>query len=329
MMLFLAACGGSEPDAAESAQGAEIVAVHKKAATVNFYSPAGDVLATVPVGNHPHEMVKSPDGKLLYVSDNGVLWMTEDAQGWNTISIIDLVSRTKAGVIDLGEYRRPHGLDVVPSTGHLVSTVENPDGLLLVDPVGRKVLRYYETQGEAPHMVKLGPKGEWAYVSNTGSDTVAAIHLETGETKLIPVGGRPQGAALSLDGKLLYVTNSDGNKISIINTETKEVTGEIATGQGPGRIALTPDGAQLVYNLQEGEAAGFADIATGKQTDVVKLEGPPLSLHLSEDGSLAYLGVQSLDKIFVVSVATKEIVNVITTPPDSGPDPAMEVGLRR
>ena len=175
-------------------------------------------------------------------------------------------------------------------------------------------------------MVKLGPKAEWAYVSNTDSNTVAAIHLETGETKMIPVGGRPQGAVVSLDGKRLYLTNSDGNKISIIDTEKKEVVGEIETNEGPGRIAITPDGKQLVYNLQAGEACGFADIATGKQTDVVRLEGPPLSLHLSEDASVAYLGVQSLDKVFVVSVADKKIVNVINVPEGSGPDPAMEVG---
>jgi YVTN family beta-propeller protein len=331
--ILLAACGGSEPpleqSAAETAPAVEIVTVQKVGASVGFYTSAGELLATVPVGNHPHEMIKSPDGKLLYVSDNGVLWMTEDAQGWNTISIIDLASRTKVGVIDLDEFRRPHGLDIVPSTGYLVSTVENPDGLILIDPVAKKVLRNYDTQGEAPHMVKLGPKAEWAYVSNTDTDTLAAIHLETGETKLIPVGDRPQGAVLSLDGKLLYLTNSDSNNILILDTATQEVVGEIATAAGPGRIAITPDGSQLVYNLQAGEAVGFADIATGKQTDVITLEGPPLSLNLSDDGKLAYLGVQSLDKIFVVSVAQKQIVNVINTPKDSGPDPAFEVGLQR
>jgi YVTN family beta-propeller protein len=331
--VLLAACEGPEtapqPSAAETAPEVEIVTVQKVGASVGFYTPAGELLATVPVGNHPHEMIKSPDGKLLYVSDNGVLWMTEDAQGWNTISIIDLESRTKVGVIDLGEYRRPHGLDIVPSTGYLVSTVENPDGLILIDPAARKVLRKYDTQGEAPHMVKLGPKAEWAYVSNTDTDTLAAIHLETGETKLIPVGDRPQGATLSLDGRLLYLTNSDSNNILILDTAKKEVVGEIATAAGPGRIAVTPDGSQLVYNLQAGEGVGFADIATGKQTGVVALEGPPLSLNLSDDGKLAYLGIQSLDKIVVVSVAEQRIVNVINTPKDSGPDPAFEVGLKR
>ena len=67
-------------------------------------------MAGVPVGKHPHEMVFSPDGWLLYVSDNGILWMTYAGEGGNTISIIDLEQRKRTGVIDLGDYRRPHGM---------------------------------------------------------------------------------------------------------------------------------------------------------------------------------------------------------------------------
>jgi YVTN family beta-propeller protein len=75
----------------------------------------------------------------------------------------------------------------------------------------------------------------------------------------VPVGNHPHEIIKSPDGKLLYLTNSDGNKISIIDTKKKQVVGEIETNEGPGRIAITPDGKQLVYNLQAGEACGFAD----------------------------------------------------------------------
>ena len=49
------------------------------------------------------------------------------------IEVIDVATRTKSGVIDLGEYRRPHGMAVHPVTGQIVVTIENPDGLLLVE----------------------------------------------------------------------------------------------------------------------------------------------------------------------------------------------------
>ncbi len=314
--------------AALAAHGQQLIVGQKVSGTVGFYTAEGKPLASVAVGKHPHEIALSPDGAWAYVTDNGILWMTDPGEGGNTVSIIDLRRRVRAGVIDLGKYRRPHGIDVDPRTGRLVVTVENPDALLLIDPKLKKVLRAYDVKGKAPHMVKLGAGAEWAYVSNTKTAALAAVHLATGQVKLIPTGARPQGAALSRDGRLLYLTNSDGNSISIIDTAEKRQVGTIATGKGPGRIALTPDGRQLVYNLQAGNAVGFADVTRRAQTAVVALEGPPLSLHLSEDGETAYSGVQSLDKIFVVSVKDRKVVRVIGVAQGSGPDPVVPLPVR-
>jgi len=308
-----------------SAAAAELVVGQKVSGTVGFYSSGRNQLAEIPVGNHPHELAFSPGRRYLYVSDNGILWMTEPGEGGNTISIIDVVKRAKTGVIDLGKYRRPHGIDVDARTGNLAVTVENPDGLVLVDPKSRKVLRYYDTKGKSPHMVKLDPKAEYAYVSNTGSSTVAAVRLASGEVTLIPTDARPQGAVFALDGKLLYVTNSDGNSISVIDCSVKKRVGTIRTGRGPGRIAITPNGALLVYNLQAGEAVGFADPKNLKQVGEVRLSGPPLSLHLSWDGQMGYLGIQSQDKVVAVSVPHRKIVREIPTKKGAGPDAVMEI----
>lgn len=298
----------------------ELIVGQKVSSTVGFYTLEGKRLASIPVGRHPHEMVLSPDGALAYITDNGMLWMTDPGAGGNTVSVIDVRRRTRAAAIDLGKYRRPHGIDVDARTGRLAVTVENPDALLLIDPKQEKVLRAYDVKGKAPHMVKFGPRGEWAYVSNTQSATLAAIHLETGETTLIPVGARPQGAVFSRDGRFLYLTNSDGNFISIVDVAAKRQVGKIPTGKEPGRIALTPDGRQLVYNLQAEPAIGFADVAARAQTAVVPLPGPPLSLYLTPDGATAYTGVQSLDKVVAVSVQDRKIERVIDVPKGSGPD---------
>ena len=177
---------------AVQAQQPDLAVVQKVAGSVGFYTHDGKFLTAVKVGEHPHEAVLSPDKRLLYVTDNGILWMTYKGEGGNTISIVDIKARKKVGVIDLGSSRRPHGIDVDPKTGHIVATTENPSGLVLVDPVARKVLRRYDVKGEAPHMVRLSPDARIAYVSNTNSGTLAAVNLETGEAKTIPTGARPQ-----------------------------------------------------------------------------------------------------------------------------------------
>lgn len=315
-MGLLAAAGGvsAEP---------HLLIVEKKAGEVGFYSSDGRRLGGVKVGQYPHEIVLSPDRKLAYVSDNGVLWMTNPGPGGNTISIIDVAARKRVGVIDLGQYRRPHGIDIHGPTNRMVSTVENPDGMLLIDLATRKVVRKYDVKGTSPHMVIFDPSGEWAYVSNTGTHTLAAVHLASGDVKLIPADERPQGAVFAADQKTLYLTNSGGNSISIIDTAKKERIGVIKTGKGPGRIAITPDQKTLVYNLQPGQAVGFADIATRKQVAEIDLGGNPLSLTMSADGRFAYAGVQDQDKIFVISVPQRRILQAFETPKDSGPDPVL------
>ncbi|MBI2685771.1 MAG: hypothetical protein HYX27_05610 [Acidobacteria bacterium] len=301
-----------------------VAVVEKIAGKVGFYSSTGERTSEVKVGTYPHEIVRSLDAKSLYITDNGILWMQYAGKGGNTISIIDVATRTKTGVIDLGEYRRPHGMAVHPSTGQLVVTIENPDGLLLVDPQQRKVIRKFDVQGKSPHMVLFGPDGKRAYVSNTNSGTLASIEIATGKTKLIPTGRYPQGGVLSPDGKTIYLTNAESNAISIISTVEDKVVGEIQTATYPNRVAITPDGKTLVYSLgQKGQAVGFADTATGKQTGTVALNGQPLSLTLTKDGKYAFSGIQDQGRIHVIDVAQRKIIRTITTPMDAGPDPAL------
>jgi YVTN family beta-propeller protein len=306
-------------------QEADLAVVQKVAGSVGFYTRDGKLVGEVKVGEHPHEAVLSPDKRLLYVTDNGILWMTYKGEGGNTISIVDVKARKKVGVIDLGASRRPHGIDVDPKTGRIVATTENPSGLVLVDPVARKVIRRYDVKGEAPHMVRLGPDARIAYVSNTNSGTLAAVDLETGEVKTIPTGARPQGTVFSRDRKTMYVTNSEANTISIVDVNKFKVTGTIQTGKWPCRLAVTPDGTSLVYALQTTEAVGFADLASKKEIKQVPLGGKLLSLTLSSDGRYAYSSAQELDKIYVISLAEKKAVRVMEPPKGSGPDPVIDL----
>ncbi|MBI4874908.1 MAG: YncE family protein [Acidobacteria bacterium] len=300
-----------------------LAVIEKAAGYVGFYTAEGQRAGQVKVGAFPHEAVLSSDGRLLYVTDNGVLWLTDEGDGGNTVSIVDVRGMRKTGAIDLGRFRRPHGIALDPATGRLLVTTEKPHRLLLIDPVARKVLRDYDVQGKTPHMAAFGPGGEWAFASNTDSNTVAAIHLASGKTKLIPTAARPQGCVLEPGGKRLFVADSDGNRISIIDVRELKVVGEIATGKGPGRIAITPDGKTLVYNTGMDGGVGFANVAARKQVATIPLGGRTMSLTMTPDGQRAFTGIQDQDKVFVISVSDRKVVQVIQTPKAAGPDPAL------
>lgn len=305
------------------AADAKFAAIQKLSGTVGFYDDAGQHLGDAKVGLHPHEAALSTDGKTLYASDNGVVWMTETGDGENTVSIVDVASRKRTAVIDLGSFHRPHGITVVPGTGNLLVTTEHPNALLLVDPKAKKVLRSWDVKGAAPHMVVLSATGEWAFTSDSNSGELSVINLKTNEVRAVAAGKRPQGQAFSPDGRTLYVTIADEASIATFDLATMTFTGRVATGKTPVRVAVTPDGKTLVYALQEANSVGFADLGTGRQVAEVPCGGPTMSMSLSRDGKYAYTGIQEQDKIVEISVSEHKVTRTFTAPKGSGPDPVI------
>lgn len=310
-----------------AAQSPVLLVLQKGASSLGFYSMDGKPLATIPVGKHPHEMVYSPDGRYLYCTDNGTMRIEQAGTGGNSISMIDLEARKRVAQISLGEFRRPHGIDIDPVTGNVLVSTELPDKLLIVDPTQRKVVRTYDTKGETSHIVRLSRDRKTAFVSNARSANVAAIDLDSGAAKLITVAERPEGSVLTRDGRYLYVVSRVGNRLSVIGTQKLEKLKEFPTGAGPVRIALTPDEKYAVYGLLGGQAVEWIDTATGQIAGHVKLdtEGAEIvSLNLSPDGGTAYAAAQDSDLVFGVSLATKSVVKRIKLPAGSGPDPVFE-----
>ena len=122
------------------------------------------------------------------------------------------------------------------------------------------------------------------------------------------------------------MTCRDEGRIDIIDTAAKANVGSVSTGPGVNRVVSTPDEKLLVYSLQSGEAVGIADVETGTEVARIPLGGQPLSISLSKDGTYAFAGVQDKDQIWIVSVPERAVVQVIDTPPGTGPDPVIEIG---
>jgi len=303
------------------------IVLHKGDSSLGFYSADGTLEKKVAVNAHPHEMVRSADGKLLFTTDNGTMRIEQAGSGGNTISIIDLTSREKVGEISTGTYRRPHGIARLPNGNLLVST-ELPDALLLLDPVKRTILRTYSTQGKTAHMVTAGLDGQWAWISNSSSSNVSAIHLGTGEVKLIPTGPRPEGSILSPDGKRLYVCQRDGSGIAEIDTLTHKLLRTLDSPPGPVRVDISPDGRHVVYGLLDEKAIGWTDTKTGKIAGRVDLPAPLgqiVSLHLSPDGKIAYAANENMDRVYAVDLASRRIVKDWSLTKGFAPDPVMEI----
>src|SRR5271168_2015047 len=75
--------------------------------TLSIVDPATmKVVAKMPSGPDPHEVVASTDGKFAYISNYG-------GGAYNTITVVDLLAQMTVRMIDLGALHGPHGLDFV------------------------------------------------------------------------------------------------------------------------------------------------------------------------------------------------------------------------
>ncbi|HYP06046.1 MAG TPA: hypothetical protein VER03_07395 [Bryobacteraceae bacterium] len=262
---------------------------------VVYLSAAGQVLGTVRVGQVAHHMALSPDKRRLY--------MTADEA---TATIVDIASRRRIGDISLSDNRRPRGIGVNAATGEIAIVTEQPSGLLLIDPSRRIVRKRYDTKGSGPANVTFGPAGSsWAYVSNTASGTVAAIHTGSGETKIIRTGDRPGGSTLSSDGKELYVPNQASDNIAIVDTAKQQVSANIITGKGPVSAVVDPAGKTLLYALSKERRVAFADLQQRQQTDYVLVPADPVSCSLSTDHRSVL--VATTGSVYIISIASRRI----------------------
>lgn len=90
--------------AAETPSPALLV-LNKEESSLAIVDPgAGKVAGRVPVGEGPHEVTVSSDGKLAFVGNYG-----SQTPG-STISVVDVVAQKELRRVDLGALRRPHGI---------------------------------------------------------------------------------------------------------------------------------------------------------------------------------------------------------------------------
>ncbi len=89
---------------AEDTPTTALLVLSKHDQTLAIVDPSSlKVIARVPVGKDPHEVIASTDGKVAYVSNYG-------SGAFHTLAVVDLIAQKALPSIDLGALRGPHGL---------------------------------------------------------------------------------------------------------------------------------------------------------------------------------------------------------------------------
>lgn len=194
-----------------SAHGDTLIVGNKGEDTVSFITlERGQERARVLTGKAPHEAAVSPDGRQVAVV----------AYGAASIDIFDIASARLLRRIDLSPNDGPHGIAWI-SRNRLVVVAERSGSLVLIDPV-RATFRSVATGQRGSHMFAISRDKRHAYVANIMDGTVSIIDLRR-MRKLsdIPVGGYPEGIAITRDGKQLWVGDDSAPRVRVIDLASK------------------------------------------------------------------------------------------------------------
>jgi YVTN family beta-propeller protein len=271
--------------------------------SVSFVDLAsGREVARVATGKAPHEIAVSPDGRRAAVV----------AYGGNGIDLIDVSTARRLRTIDLGANLRPHGL-VWLSDGRLVATAEGSDTIVVVPMAGDAPgpVRAFPTGAKGSHMVASDRIGGSPMSRTCARAPVSVIDIDgRSATGTMPVGGVPEGIALSPDDRTLWVADRDGDRVHVLDRRTGKELARMPTGRMPIRIVVTPTRA-YVSNAGAGTVSVF-DARTFKPVGTIKVSGTPeamqVTLLLSRDGRRLYAAETGTDQVAEVDLASGRVL---------------------
>ena len=264
-----------------------LLALSKRDHTLAIVDPkTPQVIARVPVGPDPHEVIASSDGKTAYVSIYG-------GGRYHALSVIDLVGQKALPDIDTGALNGPHGLAFVG--GKVWFTAEGAKAVARYDPVSAKIDWIMGTGQNRTHMLYVTPDEKQIYTTNVSSATVSILEKVTlppmgpsngvrtqqdsapapppqtqsridWNQTVIPVGKGDEGFDVSPDGRELWTANAQDGTLSVIDLTTRTVTATLHSKTfGANRLKFTPDGKLvLISSLRDGDLVIY-DAASRKE----------------------------------------------------------------
>ena len=341
-ILFFASAAFAQPPSPQAPHSATpkaaLLVLSKQDRTLAIVDPASlQVVARIPVGDDPHEVVASSDGHTAYVSNYGF-------GAFHTLAVIDLIGQEAEPQIDLGALRGPHGLAF--AEGKVWFTAEAAKAIGSYDPLSGKIDWIMGTGQNRTHMIYIFPGAEKILTTNVNSATVTILEHTAG-----PAGGRPQGPPpgagvpppgmrppggpmpgppggdwnetvipvgrgsegfdVTPDGKQAWIANAQDGTISVIDIAAKKVIATLqANARGANRLKFTPDGTKALISAG-GDLVVF-DAATQKETKRLHIgRGGGGGIQIQPDGARAYVSFAADNFVAVIDLKSLEVVGKI------------------
>jgi YVTN family beta-propeller protein len=280
---------------------------------VSIVDPATlKVLARMPSGPDPHEIVSDADGRLAYISNYG-----GPGGAHNTISVVDLLEKKALDPIDLGALRGAHGLAF--AGGKLWFTAETNKVIGSYDPATKRIDWVLGTGQNRTHMIFLSADLKRIITSNVSSATMSIIdrvtrqgpvgpRQEDWDETVVAVGRGAEGFDVSPDGKQIWAANAQDGTISVLDSAEKKVIETLnANVRGANRLKFTPGGSLVFVSTLGGPDLVILDAKTRREVKRLKIGRGAAGIQMEPGGARAYVACTPDDYVVVVDLKSLDI----------------------
>jgi DNA-binding beta-propeller fold protein YncE len=217
----------------------------------------GTLVANAPTGTYPHANDYSPDGRYLYNSSIGLVWLPkalDGLKGDRQVTVIDPATWKVVRKYTFSEGVRPAVFTA--DNRWMYAQLSYLNGFIEYDLVNSKITRTvtmpYSTAGRAlaadsyPNNSAhhgMAISGDATKLCDVGTidDYTAIIDRPALSTRAVhsyPTGSQPYWATTTVDGQHCAVSLSNANAVSIIDYSTGQETARIPVGTFPQRERL-------------------------------------------------------------------------------------------
>ena len=316
-LLFLGFLLAFTSAATGQTSAAELLVLEKDDKSLAIIDPSSlKVLDRVDAGEDPHEVAVSTDGLTAYITNYGAFNIPQ-----RTISVVDLASRKPLAPIELPGLRAPHGIQIMGQEVYF--TAEGSKAIARFDLSSRAIDWVLGIGQDRTHM--LAVRGNRIFTSNVNSNTVDIIEFDTKpdisgcKLTVVPVGTGPEGFDVSPDGAELWVANSHGGTISVVDVAEKKVVQTIDPHTlMSNRLKFTPDGTMiLVSDLEKGDLI-ILDAKAHRETKRLSLGKSAAGILIQPDSARAYVALPRDNSVAVLDLRSLSVIGKIET--GRGPD---------
>ena len=241
--------------------------------------------AIVAVGDRPSESAVTPDSALAAVANLDSTFLSVVDLGAQSATNVTI--STRASQVEISP-DGTYAYAAVVSSGDGVwrvnlNTLSVEGAKILTGNMGSVFFLYQQSSG-----MTLSHDGATLVTCNSFDNNVSIIDTASwAEVARVTVGAFPVRAVFSPDDMLIWVSNRDGDSVSVVENlgAGSGVIGTIAVGDGPFEMAVMPDASRLFVANFNARTISVVDLPGFSVTDTVTLNEPVQDVRVSADGA--------------------------------------------